>query len=592
MIIAHTISIRQAEKKMERKIIALQIFLVKSNTPTMLGPFKVNFSSNATLPFQCARYCGPVIAGFDKSSVKFYAIEGSRLILPVAFSFGSVEASLELPLWCGLVLKGCDECTLLPVPSYLVTAPSVTLKWFSALGGPFRSQFAWEEVLPELLTAQRPLCNGCLIPVSLAGRQFLLQVLCEKEGFFSFDLSSGDLQFIEDLETINLSEPLKKELELVKLQMSMTTASNIFFLKGVTFAEQEAVLQYLGVRKRVDLLALIPEEPFEGAEDLITEPAICYGLGGVELLGESLLEAVLRRHRGGNLVFVSVGNASLLLDRLAARFNFILWRNEVKSSQLRNWKENTLELLMKSGWSREQAQAHLKQSLTHATFKTLTPSRTAFYGYSGLRDKLLKFFLDPLLKREAYEALGLPLTPPGLILHGPSGIGKTALLHSLLSSPQISTHYTVLHVPCGASLLSRYLGGTEANLRELFTQARANRPCIIFIDQIASFGRKRSLIEPDGDGTGGGKQRYLSTLLNELDGIGGSEGVTVVATCLELEELDEALLRPGRLEKHVLMPLPGAEDVKDLLEVYGFPDEEWTEGMTCSQIICQLKRPK
>lgn len=183
------------------------------------------------------------------------------------------------------------------------------------------------------------------------------------------------------------------------------------------------------------------------------------------------------------------------------------------------------------------------------------------------------------LKRRVYRTIILPwrkfLTardtaaegsvpePPtsGVLFHGPPGTGKTlasTCLGSSLGLPMIKIR--------ASDVLDKYLGGSEAILRSIFSRARAAAPCILLLDEVDSLAGNRA---NDGEATGV-MSRILSTLLNEMDGVSSSmrHPVLVVACTNRLETLDTALLRPGRLEEHVEFRLPNAKDAEAILSLY------------------------
>lgn len=115
--------------------------------------------------------------------------------------------------------------------------------------------------------------------------------------------------------------------------------------------------------------------------------------------------------------------------------------------------------------------------------------------------------------------------------------------------------------------MNQWLGGSEAAIRSLFARARSASPCILFFDEIDAIASNR-----EDDGAADVTSRVLTTFLNEMDGIssGGNAigGVLVVACTNRLETLDAALLRPGRLDEHVLLEMPGMSDVHEILKLY------------------------
>ena len=119
-----------------------------------------------------------------------------------------------------------------------------------------------------------------------------------------------------------------------------------------------------------------------------------------------------------------------------------------------------------------------------------------------------------------------------------------------------------------SEVFSQWLGGSEATLRSIFSRARAASPCILFFDELDSLATNRE--GGDSDATSGVQSRILTTLLNEMDVItnaGGKQGILVVAATNRLDAIDAALLRPGRLEEHVLLPHPRSAYVRDILKI-------------------------
>ncbi|RKP15118.1 P-loop containing nucleoside triphosphate hydrolase protein, partial [Piptocephalis cylindrospora] len=132
------------------------------------------------------------------------------------------------------------------------------------------------------------------------------------------------------------------------------------------------------------------------------------------------------------------------------------------------------------------------------------------------------------------------MTPPsGILLYGPSGCGKSLMIQEMVHK----LHLNALFVK-GPEIFSKYLGETEATLSRIFASARASAPCVIIMDEVESLGMRR------GSGGGGGVEgRVLSTLLNEMDGVGDTRGVLIIGATNAPWEMDEALLRPGRFDQ-------------------------------------------
>lgn len=151
--------------------------------------------------------------------------------------------------------------------------------------------------------------------------------------------------------------------------------------------------------------------------------------------------------------------------------------------------------------------------------------------------------------------------PSGVLFYGPSGCGKSKSVECLAASLELP----MLKVRA-SDILDKWLGGSEALLRSLFSRARAASPCILFFDEIDAIACNRTE-----DDFSDSSSRILSTLLNEMDGVSSglaSRNILVVGCTNRLETLDAALLRPGRLHEHFELPLPQVNDIGAILFHY------------------------
>eukprot|EP01137_Pigoraptor_chileana_P032819 Opistho-2@22828 len=182
-------------------------------------------------------------------------------------------------------------------------------------------------------------------------------------------------------------------------------------------------------------------------------------------------------------------------------------------------------------------------------------------GYNDIKARLERVVMWPLLHGDALRRLGLPPSS-GVLLHGPSGCGKTLLARGLSERARRSANAVWVRAP---ELFSKYLGESEAAVRDLFARVRESVPCIVVIDEIDAIAGSRDSLTDDGGGgdaaTGGVGGRVLSQLLNEMEGVvsnTGAEGSVVVVGCtsMPLSAIDAAVLRPGRLENIIEVGLP------------------------------------
>ncbi|HEV2193295.1 MAG TPA: CDC48 family AAA ATPase [Nitrosopumilaceae archaeon] len=173
------------------------------------------------------------------------------------------------------------------------------------------------------------------------------------------------------------------------------------------------------------------------------------------------------------------------------------------------------------------------------------------------------------VKRELQEAVEWPMKyptlyaklghrmPRGILLHGPSGTGKTLLAKAVATESEAN----FISVR-GPELLSKWVGESERGIREIFRRARQASPCVIFFDEIDSIAPVRGV-----GGETAVTERVVSQLLTELDGIESLHGVVVLAATNRADMIDTALLRPGRFDKIILVPMPDKEGRKKILEI-------------------------
>ncbi|XP_011303860.1 spermatogenesis-associated protein 5 [Fopius arisanus] len=178
-------------------------------------------------------------------------------------------------------------------------------------------------------------------------------------------------------------------------------------------------------------------------------------------------------------------------------------------------------------------------------------------GQKDLKLKLQQAVEWPLKHPEAFERLGI--TPPrGLLMFGPPGCSKTMVARALATESKLN----FINIK-GPELFSKWVGESERAVREVFRKARQVAPSIVFIDEIDALGNERS----SGASSPGNQvqERVLAQLLTELDGVTALGNVTLVAATNRPDRIDKALLRPGRLDRMVYVPLP---DYETRLEIF------------------------
>merc|ERR1712039_847571 len=166
----------------------------------------------------------------------------------------------------------------------------------------------------------------------------------------------------------------------------------------------------------------------------------------------------------------------------------------------------------------------------------------------------------PVKHPELFDALGIA-QPKGVLLYGPPGTGKTLLARAVAHH----TECTFIRVS-GSELVQKFIGEGSRMVRELFVMAREHAPSIIFMDEIDSIGSART----DG-GEGGGDsevQRTMLELLNQLDGFEATQNIKVIMATNRIDILDDALLRPGRIDRKVEFPNPNEEARVEILKIH------------------------
>lgn len=178
-------------------------------------------------------------------------------------------------------------------------------------------------------------------------------------------------------------------------------------------------------------------------------------------------------------------------------------------------------------------------------------------GQDEAKDSLEEV-VDFLKRPEKYKSIGAK-APKGVLLVGPPGTGKTLLAQAVAGEADVP-FFSI----AGSEFVEMFVGRGAAKVRDLFKQANEKAPCIIFIDELDTIGKKR------GDGMGGNDEREqtLNQLLTEMDGFESNIGVIILAATNRPESLDKALLRPGRFDRQVRVELPDLQGREEILKVH------------------------
>lgn len=177
-------------------------------------------------------------------------------------------------------------------------------------------------------------------------------------------------------------------------------------------------------------------------------------------------------------------------------------------------------------------------------------------GLERQKEKVREMVEYPLRSSEKFEELGVE-PPRGILLHGPPGCGKTMLAKAVANESEANYISTK-----GPELMDKYVGESERHVREIFEKAESNSPSIVFFDELEGIASDREDLSEVGG-------RVVSQLLSEMDGLDGRGDVAVMAATNRLQDVDEALRRPGRFDREILVPAPAnKEDRREILEVH------------------------
>ncbi len=255
---------------------------------------------------------------------------------------------------------------------------------------------------------------------------------------------------------------------------------------------------------------------------------------------------------------------ALIRDNLGANVEF-----ETPTSSI--WA-SLLPLLLPVGllilffwWMQRRTQGQMGgiMSIGRSRAKTYSTERPAttfedVAGYEGVKQEITEV-VDFLREPEKFARIGARI-PKGILLVGPPGTGKTLIARAVAGEAEVP----FLSVT-GSDFMEMFVGVGASRVRDLFSNARKMGRAIIFIDEIDSIGRKR------GAGLGGGhdeREQTLNQMLSEMDGFEATEGIVMMAATNRPDIPDSALLRPGRVDRQVVVPLPELEDRVRILEVH------------------------
>jgi transitional endoplasmic reticulum ATPase len=216
----------------------------------------------------------------------------------------------------------------------------------------------------------------------------------------------------------------------------------------------------------------------------------------------------------------------------------------------------TLDKLIVTGADFENALKEIVPSAMREVYlETPDVKWSEIGGLENVKKELQEAVEWPLKFPDLYKAIGYNM-PKGVLLFGPSGTGKTMLAKAVATESEAN----FISVR-GPELLSKWVGESERGMREVFRRARQAAPCVIFFDEIDAVAPTRGM------GDGNVTERVVSQLLTELDGIQSLQGVVVLAATNRVDMIDPSLIRPGRFDKLIAIPLPDKDSRKQILTI-------------------------
>eukprot|EP00817_Percolomonadidae_sp_ATCC50343_P003776 CAMPEP_0117419478 /NCGR_PEP_ID=MMETSP0758-20121206/1023_1 /TAXON_ID=63605 /ORGANISM="Percolomonas cosmopolitus, Strain AE-1 (ATCC 50343)" /LENGTH=429 /DNA_ID=CAMNT_0005200549 /DNA_START=741 /DNA_END=2026 /DNA_ORIENTATION=- len=290
---------------------------------------------------------------------------------------------------------------------------------------------------------------------------------------------------------------------------------------------------------------------------------------------ESALDSSVFRRFGTviNLPIPHAKDREAILLNLQKHFNSTLDENQMKKAiqHSAGYVARDLQKVMSFVGRKmkiEDALHHVQPSTTidqQSMLRRSKPPKLNFEkdiaGYASIKANMKRAFYGELNYPKAYESVGLKGACSGMLLHGPTGVGKTLLLRGLASLGEM----IFIEVRC-TELFSKYTGETEAAIRRLFQRARQLSPCVLVFDEIDAFSPNRDTLSSGGESDSGAARHALTQLLTELDGIEDKRQVRVLASTNRLSAIDPAIIRPGRLDILIEVPLPSPIDRQAIIE--------------------------
>ncbi len=321
------------------------------------------------------------------------------------------------------------------------------------------------------------------------------------------------------------------------------------------------------------ILALVFVQQWQGTSEKFPEKEYSYF---IDLLKNDQVSSIVIKDDRGTVVTKSEGTILVQLPQDEALYYPLLLEHNVAVTNKAptppggGWLTNLLGiglpmLLLIAVWifimRRTQAGGALTFGQSKAKLVRPDTTQVTFADVAGVdevRDEVEEI-VEYLKDQKRYSRLGAEI-PKGVLLVGAPGTGKTLLAKAMAGEARVP-FFSI----SGSDFVEMFVGVGAARVRDMFEKAKANAPCIIFIDEIDAVGRKR------GAGLGGGhdeREQTLNQLLAEMDGFQPNKGIIIIAATNRPDVLDPALLRPGRFDRRITVPRPDLKGREEILKVH------------------------